>query len=225
MNPIYKKLLITALWSLGLGALAIVPVIHSDNGYVAGYVFFPILLLIGAAALLLFIGGLITVTKPAGPFLLLFAFLLPVGFFAGGFVAKTFELGAYREQPMFHFPPPIANKVLFKKEATHDEIERLWTHIIGYPTGETSSWTRPGIEGAARTAAENGHEVVTFSFRPEATEDQKSDIRARINSYPPVFHNFEDVPTATPAASTSPSTVSNVETKKYVVIESANSNP
>ena len=68
MNPIYKKLLITALWSLGLGALAIVPVIHSDNGYVAGYVFFPILLLIGAAALLLFIGGLITVTKPADRF-------------------------------------------------------------------------------------------------------------------------------------------------------------
>src|SRR5690242_15231875 len=112
MKPVYKNLLLTALGSLGLGALAIVPVVDSDNGYVAGFVFLPLLLLIGIVVFVLFIAGLITITKPAGPFLLLSAVLLPTGFFGGAFVAKTLELGAYREEPMIHFPPPIANKVL-----------------------------------------------------------------------------------------------------------------
>ena len=216
MRPIFKNLLITSVCSLALGALANVPVINSANSYVASYPFLLLLILIGIVAVVLFITGLITISESIGPLFLLSAILLPTGFFGGAFIAKALELGAYCGEPMISFPPPVANKVLFKKGATDEEIARFWSHIIGYPTGENSSWTRPGIESAARTPAENGHEVVTFSYRPNATEEQRADIRVRINSYPPVFQYLENVTTAIPIPSPSPLVRPNVKMKKII---------
>ncbi len=48
---VLRKLLIVAAISLGLGVLAIVPVVQSDNGYVAGFIFLPMLMLVGVSVL------------------------------------------------------------------------------------------------------------------------------------------------------------------------------
>jgi hypothetical protein len=98
---------------------------------------------------------------------------------------------------MVSWPPLVANKVVFKKEATEQDIDFFWTDIVGYPTSG-GRWSRPGIGSVVRTQSEGGHEVVTFSFRPDASEEQKADIRTRIDSYAPVFQYLENVSTADP---------------------------
>ena len=214
MKPIHKRLFATTILALSVGALAIVPVVNSDNGYVAGYVFFPLLCLIGLAAFILFVAGLVTIVKGPGPYLLLASIMLLAGFFGAAFVAKSLELGAYQEQPMRPIAEPIANKVLFKKEASHEEVERFWSHVIGYPTGPTSHWSIPGVGGGFRPGPERGHEVIVFSFRPEATEEEKDVVRERIRNYLPVYQFLENVdtrPTETPEPD-----IDNTNTKKPV---------
>lgn len=223
---LFERVLLSVALPLVAGCSLLIPVITSDNGYVAGFVFLPLFFLVSLVAGALFIVGLIlTGLKgraglwwlPAGP--LVFA-----GFIGLALTAKQFGLGAYREEPMISFPPPIANKVLFKKDATDEEIDKLWTHVLGYPTSETSHRTRPGVQSVARTVAEDGHEVVTFSFFSDATEEQKVDIRKRIQSYPPVFRYLENVPSATPTPLPSMQLNANVKTKKVRILESTNSN-
>lgn len=194
-----KLILFTAIASIALGLSAVAIVVNEPNGYIAGFTFFFLFLLITLGSGALIIGGIVTAiinqTRRFAPLLVLAAVLLPSSFFVGASVAKQFELGAYRQEPMVTFPPSVANKVLFKKEATHDEIEKFWSHVIGYPTGGSSHWTRPGVAGGARTPAENGHDVVIFSFRPDATGDQKADIRARIKAYSPIYQFLENIDT------------------------------
>ena len=63
--------------------------------------------------------------------------------------------------------------------------------------------TRPGIQSIGSSPPEDGHEVVLFSFFADATDDQKSDIRERIESYPPVLRYQENIDTTTPETPTS----------------------
>src|SRR5688500_1156174 len=126
MKPIYKRSFITAPVSLGVGALAIVPVVTSDNGYVAGYAFFPLFLLVGLVAFVLFVVGLIRIKENSGPILLLAAVLLPAGFFGAALISKQLELGAYREDPMVPIVPEASNIVLLKKGTTEEQISAFW---------------------------------------------------------------------------------------------------
>lgn len=218
MRPIYKRLIITAVASLGVGALAVIPVVNSENGYVAGYVYFPLIFLIGIVCFGMVLAGLITITRTEGPYLLLAAVLLPVGFFGAAFISKSLELGAYREEPMRPITPSVANKVLFKSEASHDEIEQFWTHVIGYPTDDRGGhWSRPGVGGAFRPGPQNGHEVIVFSFTPSATEEEKNDVRERIRNYPPVYQFVENVDT-TPAETPVPDGDNSIP-KKFAIGE------
>ena len=130
MKPIFKRLLITAPISLGLGAIAILPVVTSDNGYVAGYAFFPLLLLIGVLTFVLVVAGLIAITKKAGPILLMAAVLIPVGFFGAALVSKQLELGAYREDPTVPIVPAISDIVLFKQGTTEAQISDFWNETL-----------------------------------------------------------------------------------------------
>ena len=113
---------------------------------------------------------------------------LPAGFFGSANTAKLLELGAYREEPMTPIVAPIANKVLFKKDATHDEIERFKTAVISHQ----------GVGSRGDNGEENGHRVVVFEFWPDASEEQKNEIRERIKNYPPVYQYLENVDTTTP---------------------------
>lgn len=195
MKSVYKNLLITTVCSIGIGALAIVPIVTSDNGYVAGFIVIPLLILVCAIALILFIAGLTTITKKVGPYLLLSSALLPLGFFGTAMTSKYFEFGAYREDPIRPIIPPIANKVIFKADATHEEVQNFWKEVLSIPTGESGEYTRPGIQSISSSLPENGREVVLFSFFENATDAQKADIRTRIEAYNPVDQYLENVDT------------------------------
>lgn len=225
MKPVYKYLLVTIVSALGLGVLAIAPVVNSDNGYVAGFVFLPLLFLIGIIAFILFFVGLVTITKKAGPYLLLSALLLPTGFFGAALIAKQLELGAYREEPMIPFTPQVANIVLFKKSATHAQIEHFLENTLSTqrPDGRGHEHL-PGVQGTGRLSPRDGHEVVDFSFFANATDDQKRYVYDRIRSSPIVYELRENVPTKdymppeVPDASTS-----DTRPKKTVVFNGAGS--
>ena len=166
----------------------VVPIVTSQNGYVASFVFLPLLFLLAVICLILFIVGIVFLIREnaIGLYVLLAMLVLPAGFFVSAFTAKQLELGAYREEPMIPIVAPIANKVLFKKEATHDEIENFKTQMIG-------------VASRGDNGEENGHRVVVFEFWPDASEEQKNEIRERIKHYPPVYQYLENVET-TPAS-------------------------
>ena len=175
VRPIYKRLLITGVASLALGALGIIPVVNSENGYVAGYVYFPLILLIGFGCFVMVLAGLITMTRTEGPYLLLAAILLPVGFFGAALVSKSLELGGYREEPMRPITPPIANKVLFKSGASNEEIERFWTHVIGYPTDDRGGhWSRPGVGGAFRPGPKTLTKLLFFRLHHQPPKRRRT---------------------------------------------------
>ena len=100
-----KYLIVTSLFSLACGSLAIAPVVMSESAYVGSIVFLPVLILVLIVAAIVFVAGIIVLasTKKLGPYVLLFAILLPVGFFIGATVSKYLELGAYRIEPMVPF--------------------------------------------------------------------------------------------------------------------------
>ncbi len=199
MNKLRWTCFATSIVSLGLGVLAIVPVVRSSNGYVAGFVFLPMLVLVAVVALVLAIAGiaLLSLRKSKGPFFILAALLIPTGFFGGATVSKHLELGAYYQEPMSPIVPDVANKVVFKREATHAEVQDFWRTVLSEPHGVSGSMTRPGVGGVSSNIPENGHEVVTFVFFNNATDEQKADIRRRIMAYPPVYQYLENVDTST----------------------------
>ena len=186
-SRLVKNLLLSVLLPLGLGILAILPVINSDNGYVAGFVFLPlfILVLLGAAGL--FIAGLVATGMKGKPglWVLLSAPMLFCGFFGGGMVAKQFEVGAYHEDPMVPLTPPVTNIVLFKKDVTNDQISQFWNETLSTsrPDGRGSD-SLPGIQGIGRLGDYDGHDVVEFSFFESATEEQRQYVYDRVMASP-----------------------------------------
>jgi len=200
MKPIYKRLTIATVVSLAAGCLGTAFVARSENGYFAGFVALPVLLVYGIVSVVLLVYGLVTITKPTGPFLLLAAVLIPAFSIGSALLAKHFEVGAYREEPMRPIVPSIANKVIFKKDATHEEVQNFWSEVLSDRVGASGKRTRPGIQGISSNPPENGHEVVTFSFFENATEAQIADVRSRILAYPPVDQYLENVDTSAPVS-------------------------
>ena len=115
MKAVYKKIILTFLISFGIGSGAILLVAKSDNGYVAGFVFLPLFFLIALLSLILFVVGfmLLGSTEKSAPWVLLLAVLIPANFITSGLLAKYFEIGAYREEPMVPIPNEVSNIVLF----------------------------------------------------------------------------------------------------------------
>lgn len=198
MNKLRWTCLAVAIVSLGLGGLAIVPVVRSDNGYIGSIVMLPMFLIVAVATIILGVLSIVmlAVKRSAAPFFLTAALLIPCGFFGGATVSKYFELGAYYQEPMRPIVPAVANKVVFKRDATHDEIQEFWRTVLSEPHNVSGSMTRPGVRGIGNNTPENGHEVVTFVFFETATDEQRADIRRRIMAYPPVLQYLEGVDTS-----------------------------
>lgn len=192
------------------------PIVTSQNGYVAGLVFLPLFFLLAITCLVLFIIGFAFLFREntVGLYFLFAMLALPAGFFGSAVTSKQLEIGAYREEPMSPIAAPVGNKVLFKTEATHDEIERFWNEIIGYPTDDKGgTWSRPGVGGGFRPGPEGEHEVIVFSFAPDATEEEKNDIRERIRNYSPVHEYLENVDTSPVPNQPSPTVPSRIESQ------------
>ncbi len=196
MNRVSNRFLITALSSIALGALAIVPVVRSDNGYAAGFVFLPIACLLAFLSLILIFAGLVLIAKTPGPYLLVAALLIPGSFIGAALVAKNLELGAYREEPMEPLTPSVSNIVLLKKKITNDEVNSFWNQTLSTEREDSRGHDHlPGIRGITRLPAKDGHEVVEFGFFPDATEEQRQFVYSRVRSSPLVFELLENVST------------------------------
>ena len=190
MKAIYKNFIITFLISVAIGCWATSLIVNSDNGYVAGFVFLPLLFLIGVTSFILFIAGCIGFgfnTKSA-PWLLLSAVLLPVSFFISAGVAKYLELGAYYQEPVISWSDEAKNIVLFKKGTSDDQIEDFWNKTLSSKSPDGKGYeSLPGIRIVMRVQPQDGHESVSFGFFPDATEKQREYVFSRVKSSPIVY--------------------------------------
>ena len=177
MKAIYKNFIITFLISVAIGCGATSLVVNSDNGYVAGFVFLPLLFLIGVASFVLFIAGCIGVgfNIKSAPWLLLAAVLLPVSFFSSAGIAKYLELGAYYQEPMISWSDEAKNIVLFNKGTSDDQIEDFWNKTLSLKSPDGKGYeSLPGIRIVMRVQPQDGHEAVSFGFFPGQLKNKES---------------------------------------------------
>lgn len=194
----YFWLVAGAVIAVSLGCYAASEVITSQNGYVAGFIFVPLIILIGIAALLLLLAGAIicAVRGRSGIPLVISAFLLPGSFFIILMLASHYQWGAYREDPMVPLIPEVSNIVLFKKGTTEEQISSFWNETLATRREDGRGHTNiPGVHGVGRMFPRDGHEVVEFSFHASATDEQKKYAYDRVRSLPIVFELRENVPT------------------------------
>lgn len=229
MNAVYRNLAISSLVSIGFGIGGTMLIVNSANGYVAGFVFLPIFFFLGLVSLILFVVGFICLglKNKSWTWVLLSAFLLPASFFSTCLTAKHFELGAYRQEPMIPFPEEISNVILFRTGATNEQINEFWDKNVSIEQADGRGYSNlPGVGTMGRNQTHNGHEVIDFSFFPNATEEQKQFVFAKIKSSPLVYQLLENQSMKEWNASSetsTPSSNSNVPSEKGVMTGSANS--
>jgi hypothetical protein len=217
MTRFKKTLLASSGASFGLGALAILLVVRSENGYVAGYVFFPLLILVFLVSIVLFVAGLITLifNEKTGVVVVLSAVSLLAGFIGSGLIAKQLQLGAYREEPMVSWPAEVSNAVLFKKGTTDEQINDFLDNTLSVKDADgRGHWTLPGVRDIGRLSAHDGHEVIEFGFFPSATDEQKQYVYERVRSSQIVFELRENVSTRDYVPSSAPESNSSEDRRK-----------
>jgi len=104
--PTLMGLAITAILSAVAGSIPTAILASTENGYVAGFVVLPLLLLLGIVRILLFICAILFIAKEKfalGLYFLLSVPLIPAFWLGSAIVAKHFEIGAYRVEPMVPF--------------------------------------------------------------------------------------------------------------------------
>ncbi len=115
----YKLLGIISFCAAVIGFAMATIIINSANGYVGSMDFIPIFLLVIIAGVVLFIVSIIVFSfdkKSLGAGLLISAFLLPASFIASCLIAKYFEIGSYRQQPMIPFSISASANIVPKGE-------------------------------------------------------------------------------------------------------------
>lgn len=195
MKTVYKKIFLIFLLSFVIGSGAISLVVRSDNGYVAGFVFLPILFFISLLSLILFIVGfiLLVLKEKSAPWILLSAVLIPSFFISSGLIAKHFEIGAYREEPMVSIPEEISSIIVFKKGVTNDQVNDFWNTILSTEGSDKRGFeTIPGVRTISSLQTKNGNEAIAFSFFPNATEEQKQFVFTKVKSSPIVYQLLEN---------------------------------
>ena len=195
MSTIYRNFIITFLISTVIGCGATLIIVNSDNGYVAGFVFLPLFLLIGVATLILFVTGLVCLglESKSAPWILLAAVLLPVSFFSSAMIAKHFEIGAYYQEPMISLSDNANNVVLFKEGTTRDQINDFWEKTMSLERGDGRGYDHlPGIRTMMQIQPRNGREAMAFGFSSNATEEQKQFVFSKVKSSPIVYKLLEN---------------------------------
>ena len=137
MGPKALRLLVTISTSVGAGVLATAIIADSENGYAAGFVALPLLCLELLACIVLVIVGFVFLFRENLACLYFFsaALLLPVSTVGSAMLAKEFEIGAYKIEPMRPFPPLVANKILFNRDVTSEGVQDFWRNVLSEPSG------------------------------------------------------------------------------------------
>ena len=229
MSKISDRLILSIVLPLIIGCVAIMPVIYSENGYVAGFVFFPLFLLVGAASLILFVIGLIGLASKSksAAWLLLSAILLPASFISLGLVAKFFELGAYRQEPMTSISDGVNNIVVSKEGTTNAQINDIWEKTMSLERADGKGYEHlPGLGTMMQIQSRNGHEAMAFGFFSSASEEQRQVVFSKVKSSPIVYQLLENQSVKEYNADfekSSSAANSNKPTKKVLITNSTNS--
>ncbi|MGB7209367.1 MAG: hypothetical protein WBD27_11950 [Pyrinomonadaceae bacterium] len=195
---------VTLVVSALVGSIPTAILASSDNGYVAGYLVLPLLVLMVVVCGGLFICSVVFIVKEKfaiGLYLLLSVFLVPTFTIGSALAAKEFAIGAYRIEPMRPMIPAIANKIVFKEGVTNGEVQHFWQNVLSKPhESGRGKMSLPGIQSIGSFPTQNGREVITFSFFENASDEQKDAIRNAIRSSPIVGEYSENVDTTTSQA-------------------------
>jgi hypothetical protein len=194
MKLTIKGLIVTTIISIAIGSAGTAVIAGSENGYVAGFIVLPILILTAVLSLILFIIGLVVIKKQIGRYLLLASILIPTFLIGSALLAKEFQIGAYREEPMMSWPAESTNIVIFKTGTANEQINSFIDEVISNQ-GDRGSWPLPGIRDIGRLEQKDGHEVLEFGFFESATDKQKEFVYSRVISSPIVTQLLKNVPT------------------------------
>ena len=152
-------------------------------------------LLLFVVCVVLFISAILFIAKEKvaiGLYFLVSILLVPGFWMGSASVAKYFEIGAYRVEPVRPMIPPVANKIIFKKGVSSDEVQVFWHDDLSTQHPGGGYLSLPGVQTMSTALPEDGHEVIVFSFFETATEDQKAAVRDRILASSKVLHLQED---------------------------------
>jgi hypothetical protein len=187
------RLLITIALSVGFGLAVTGIIASSENGYTAGFAALPLLFLELVACIVSVIVGIVFLIRQnlVCVYFFLAALLLPTASIGSALLAKQFEIGAYKVEPMRTWTPTTANKIVFKKGVTDREVQEFWSTVLATPT-ERGDEHIAGVQTVATGSPIDGHEVLAFSFYDNATEEAKATARLRILNSPKVEKLIED---------------------------------
>ncbi len=166
------------------------------HGYVAAYWNPAVMLLAG---LFVILGVMTVVSRRTRRF--------GVGAIIGGLVLVPMFLGAvnvldatgnirWRNRAQVRFGPDVrASLVVYLQEGTsNDQINSVWETVLSNPdSGGSGHWHLPGIGGIARVTPVDNHEALAVTIRPDATQEQMSEIHRRLEECEYVYKVLENV--------------------------------
>lgn len=112
---------------------------------------------------------------------------------AAAVVLALGQLNAYARAPA----PRV--RVVVRPDATPDEVQKVWTHVLGRPTGRGDEhYMLDGLQSVAAIGEEGKSAVLEVSFRKGLSREERDSLVALIRRSPLVAR-VDSVPSAEPA--------------------------
>lgn len=94
-----------------------------------------------------------------------------------------------------HGPEVTADLIVyFKTDTTQEQIKAFWDNVVSDPTPEGRQFLRPGIGRLSRVESVEGHEGIAIVFQCGTADNERAQLRQRINGSPIVFTVLENTP-------------------------------
>jgi hypothetical protein len=95
-------------------------------------------------------------------------------------------------------------RVVVKPNATPEEVQRVWTHVLGRPTGRGDEHDLlPGLSGVSASGSEGPSDVLTVSFWKSTSARDRDSLVAQIRRSPLVVRVDPVAPSDTSGVRTS----------------------
>ena len=189
-----------AVASVGLGFTGAKILANEPIGYLAVYTWLRLMMIGVPLVLILLVLGAILSLRPktrwSGGLAIMAAGLIVASAFASFKVLDAFGEILYKHEKMVPIGPEVQASlvVYFKHGTTHDQIEYFWQNVLSSPDPNgRGHWPREGIGMIGREKAVEGHEGVSVSFRGNATEAQREQIKRAVSASSIVFKVLENV--------------------------------
>lgn len=185
--------------SLGVGFTLARLVAIEPNGYVAGFTWFILLVLIAILMGILMILSAVFLliprpTKWIGILLVSCAALLPISYISSFALMQRIGWTNIVDDPLRPLPPEVIDLVIIFKPGTDpQQIVQFMSETISTPSSNGGHSPLPGIRDIGRLAPVRGNKAVMIQFLSEATTSQRDDIKARIKVSPVVMVVLQNI--------------------------------